>query len=91
MGEESKIYTATTRRKFLIWLLIYWLFMLSTDRGKTWLTFIIVVIIVVIILAMFIKYSFAIEEHKIIYKIFLFNHLIYQKQVDHSMIKKVVF
>lgn len=91
MGEESKIYYATTRRGDLLWLIIYFLFMLSTSRGNPWFISITVVFIVAFIIAMFIKYSFTIRDDKITFKVFLFNKVINKKQVDHSMITKIVF
>lgn len=90
--EEKIVYKkATSLRKIFFSLVFMTYLILITEWRNNWLRLFCVLILAFQFLPLFIKYSFSIEEDKVIDKIFLFNHLIYQKQVDHSMIKKVVF
>jgi len=85
------VYKGTSQRELIFLLVFITLLILILEWENISLRLYCILILLIQISGLFIKYSFSIEEDKVIYKIFLLNFQIYQKQAKHSTIKKVIF
>ena len=84
-------YKATTQRGLFILFILLTLLFFIQGWEYIWLRILYLFVLIFQLIALFIKYSFTIEEAQVIYTIFFARFPIYKKKVSPSHIKKVVF
>lgn len=84
-------YKANTQREFIILLIFLIPLLLIQGWENVWLRALCLFMLLFQLTALCIKYSFSIQGDKVIYTIFFLTYPIYQKKVDPSHIKKIIF
>ena len=85
------VYKATVQRELIIPFIFLTLLLLIQGWDNIWNRIVCLFVLVFNLTVLCIKYSFTIEENKVIYTTFFARFPIYQKKASPSQIKKVVF